>query len=184
MKQLKEATRIAAVAAMVSCMAVVMPATAQGEASAAEEILALKTEEAQIAEWEKMLLAAQKNPTCYVNLFNNIPCAQEVAAEYQKYYDADMKCRELMFSFTDNHPDVIAAKKEVERSRQKFLDAVRRALLACRPMLEVARKRIANLHQKMKSEAEIMSEKLKLEQMRLEIERLKLERAKLEQMAK
>lgn len=120
----------------------------QGLSKTTGDVLALETEATKLEEWEKVLLAVQKNPSSYASLSINVSRAQEIAAEFHEYQDADKKCRELMISFTDNHPDVIAVKRELEFSRQKFLGAVEHALSVGRSTLKVARNRLSCLRQK------------------------------------
>ena len=112
------------------------------------DILALETEETQLVEWEKMLEDVQKNPSSYGNLSTGVPRAQEIAQEFRTYQDADNNYQKLLFAFTDDHPDVINAKKAQELGKQRFLDAAARALLTGRSTLRVARNRLVNLKKK------------------------------------
>ena len=112
------------------------------------DILALETEETQLVEWEKMLEAVQKDPSSYGNLSTGVPRAQEIAQEFRTYQDADSNYQKLLFAFTEDHPDVINAKKAQELGRQRFLDAAARALLTGRSTLRVARNRLVNLRKK------------------------------------
>ena len=112
------------------------------------DILALETEETQLVEWEKMLEAVQKDPASYGNLSTGVPRAQEIAQEFRTYQDADNNYQKLLFAFTEDHPDVINAKKAQELGKQRFLDAAARALLTGRSTLRVARNRLVNLRKK------------------------------------
>ena len=120
----------------------------QGLSKTTADILALETEETQLIEWEKMLSAVQKDPASYGNLSTSVPRAQEIAEEFRAYQDAEGQCQKLMFSFTDSHPEVIAAKRTLELAKQRFLDAAARALLTGRSTLKVTRNQLANLRQK------------------------------------
>ena len=120
----------------------------QGLSKTTADILALETVETQLIEWEKMLSAVQKDPASYGNLSTSVPRAQEIAEEFRAYQDAEGLCQKLMFTFTDSHPEVIAAKRAVELSKQRFLDAAARALLTGRSTLQVTRNQLANLRQK------------------------------------
>ncbi len=120
----------------------------QGLSKTTGDILGLETEETQLTEWEKMLSAVQKDPASYGNLSTGVPRAQEIATEFRTYQDSEEKYQKLMFSYTDSHPEVISAKKELELSRQRFLDAAARALLTGRSTLNVARNRLTNLRHK------------------------------------
>ena len=120
----------------------------QGLSKTTGDILALETEETQLIEWEKMLAAVQQDPASYGNLSTGVPRAQEIATEFRAYQDAEGECQKLMFSFTDSHPEVIAAKKALELAKQRFLDAAARALLTGRSTLKVSRNQLSNLRQK------------------------------------
>ena len=120
----------------------------QGLSKTTGDILALETEETQLIEWEKMLAAVQQDPASYGNLSTGVPRAQEIATEFRAYQDAEGECQKLMFSFTDSHPEVIAAKKALELAKQRFLDAAARALLTGRSTLKVSRNQLTNLRQK------------------------------------
>ena len=125
------------------------------------DILALETVETQLIEWEKMLSAVQKDPASYGNLSTSVPRAQEIAEEFRAYQDAEGLCQKLMFTFTDSHPEVIAAKRAVELSKQRFLDAASRALLTGRSTLKVTRNQLTNLRQK---QSDLRNELSSLEQ--------------------
>ena len=120
----------------------------QGLSKTTADILALETVETQLIEWEKMLSAVQKDPASYGNLSTSVPRAQEIAEEFRAYQDAEGQYQKLTFTFTDSHPEVIAAKRAVELSKQRFLDAAARALLTGRSTLQVTRNQLANLRQK------------------------------------
>ena len=120
----------------------------QGLSKTTADVLALETVETQLIEWEKMLSAVQKDPASYGNLSTSVPRAQEIAEEFRAYQDAEGQYQKLTFSFTDSHPEVIAAKRAVELSKQRFLDAAARALLTGRSTLKVTRNQLANLRQK------------------------------------
>lgn len=112
------------------------------------DILALEADETQLIEWEKMLAAVQKDPTSYGSLSVNVPRAQEIATEFHAYQDAEGEYQKLLFAYTDNHPEVISAKKALELARQRFLDAAARALLTGRSTLLVTRNQLSNLRAK------------------------------------
>lgn len=120
----------------------------QGLSKTTTDILALETMETQLIEWEKMLTAVQKDPASYGNLSTSVPRAQEIAEEFRAYQDADGLYQKLMFTFTESHPEVIAAKRALELSKQRFLDAAARALLTGRSTLKVTRNQLAILRQK------------------------------------
>ena len=120
----------------------------QGLSKTTGDILALETEETQLIEWEKMLAAVQQDPSSYGNLSTGVPRAQEIAAEFRTFQDAEGEYQKLMFAFTDSHPEVIAAKKALELAKKRFLDAAARALLTGRSTLKVTRNQLANLKQK------------------------------------
>ncbi len=112
------------------------------------DILLLETEETQLTEWEKMLAAVQKDPKSYGSLSTGVPRAQEIATEYRAYQDASGEYEKLQFTFTENHPEVVAKKKETELAKQRFLDASARALQTGRSTLQVTRNRLTNLRTK------------------------------------
>ena len=120
----------------------------QARSQTTVSILQLETEEAQLVEWEKMLSAVQKDPASYGNLSTGVPRAEEIAAEFKAYQDADGEYKKLTLAYTDNHPDVLAAKQMLEFSRQRFLDSAARALLTGRSTLQVTRNQLASLRQK------------------------------------
>ena len=115
------------------------------------DLLALEAEETQLVEWEKMLAAVQKDPASFGSLSTGVPRAQEISAEFRTFQDAEGEYQKLILSFTESHPEVIAAKKMEALARQRFLDAVARALLTGRSTLTVARNQLANLRQKQES---------------------------------
>ena len=112
---------------------------------ATADVLSLETERTQLIEWEKMLAAVQKDPTTYGSLAVNVPRAGEIASEFQAYQKADGEYQTLLFSYTENHPEVVTKKKESELARQRFLDAAARALLTGRSTLKVTQNQLANL---------------------------------------
>ena len=112
------------------------------------DVLSLETEETQLVEWEKMLEDVQKDPENYGNLSTGVPRAQEIAAEFRAFQDAASAYQSLLVTYTDNHPEVIASKKKLDISRQRFIDAAQRALLTGRSMLKVVRNRLSNLKTK------------------------------------
>lgn len=120
----------------------------QGLSKTTADILILESEETQLIEWEKMLAAVQKDPATYGNLSTGVPRASEIAAEFRAYQDADGEYQKLLFAYTENHPDVISAKKVLALSKQRFLDAAARALLTGRSTLQVVRNQLANLRSK------------------------------------
>ena len=120
----------------------------QARSQTTSGILALETQEAQLVEWEKMLSAVQKDPASYGNLSTGVPRAEEIATEFKAYQDADGEYKKLMLVFTENHPEVLAAKQMLELSRQRFLDSAARALLTGRSTLQVTRNQLASLRQK------------------------------------
>lgn len=125
------------------------------------DILELESEQAQLVEWEKMLAAVQQDPTTYGSLSVNVPRAQEIAAEFKTYQEADAEYQTLLFSFTENHPEVIAKKKASDLARQRFLDAAARALLTGRSTLKVTQNQVANLKAR---QEELKAELISVEQ--------------------
>ena len=120
----------------------------QARSQTTVSILTLETEEAQLVEWEKMLSAVQKDPASYGNLSTGVPRAEEIATEFKAYQDADGEFKKLMLVYTENHPEVRAAKQMLEFSRQRFLDSAARALLTGRSTLQVTRNQLVSLRQK------------------------------------
>jgi capsular exopolysaccharide synthesis family protein len=112
------------------------------------DILVLETEENQLMEWEKMLAQVKKDPSTYGSLSTGVPRAQEIATEFRAYQDAEGEYQKLLFAYTDNHPDVISAKKVLGLSKQRFLDAAARALLTGRSTLQVVRNQLSSLKNK------------------------------------
>ena len=112
------------------------------------DILALETAETQLVEWEKTLRDVQKAPENFGSLASGVPRAQEIAEEYRAFQDASMAYAALKLSYTENHPEVLAKKKELDMSRQRFLDAVGRALQTGIATLSVTRNQIASLYKK------------------------------------
>ena len=108
-------------------------------------IMQLEAEQAQLAEWEKMLSLVQQDPTTYGSLSVNVPRAQEIATEFQAYQKADGEYQTLLFSYTENHPEVIAKKKEADLARQRFVEAASRALLTGRSTLKVTQNQLSSL---------------------------------------
>lgn len=125
------------------------------------DILELESEQAQLVEWEKMLAAVQQDPTTYGSLSVNVPRAQEIASEFKTYQEADAEYQTLLFSFTENHPEVIAKKKASDLARQRFLDAAARALLTGRSTLKVTQNQVANLKAR---QEELKAELISVEQ--------------------
>lgn len=120
----------------------------QGLSKTVQSILVLETDESQLIEWEKMLSMVQKDPTSYGSLSVSVPRAQEIATEFKAFQDADGEYQKLLFAYTESHPDVISKKKEMELSKQRFLEAADRALQTGRSTLKVTRNQLANLKQK------------------------------------
>lgn len=120
----------------------------QGLSKTTTDILTLEANETQLVEWEKMLSAVQKDPASYGSLSTGVPRAQEIAAEFRSYQDAESEHQKLLFGYTESHPLVIAAEKSRELARQRFLDAAARALLTGRSTLVVTRNQLANLRAK------------------------------------
>ncbi|MBR2713226.1 MAG: AAA family ATPase [Kiritimatiellae bacterium] len=120
----------------------------QARSKTTTDILALEAEESQLIEWEKMLAAVQQDPASYGNLSTGVPRAQEIAAEFKTYQDAEGAYQKLMLAFTEEHPDVIAAKKMLDLARQRFLDSAARALQTGRSTLQVTRNQLAGMRQK------------------------------------
>ena len=112
------------------------------------DILALETAETQLVEWEKTLRDVQKAPENFGSLASGVPRAQEIAEEYRAFQDASMAYAALQLSYTENHPEVMAKKKELEMSRQRFLDATERALQTGIATLRVTRNQLASLYKK------------------------------------
>ena len=120
----------------------------QARSKTTTDILQLESEETQLLEWEKMLAAVQKDPSSYGNLSTGVPRAQEIATEFKAYQDADSEYQKLMLAFTENHPEVVSAKKALDLARQRFLDSAARALLTGRATLQVTRNQLASLRKK------------------------------------
>ena len=112
------------------------------------DILALETQETQLTEWEKLLQAVQKDPETFGNLSAGVPRAEEIAKEFRAFQDASGAYQGLLVTYTENHPEVVARKKELDLSKQRFLDATARALLTGRSTLQVVRNQLASLRQK------------------------------------
>ena len=112
------------------------------------DILQLEGDETQLVEWEKMLKDVQKSPESFGSLSIGVPRAQEIATEFRAFQDASSEYQKLQFAFTDNHPDVIAKKKELEVAKQRFLDATSRALQTGVSTLMVTRNQLSNLRAK------------------------------------
>ena len=129
------------------------------------DILALEAEETQLVEWEKMLATVQQDPKSYGNLSTGVPRAQEIAAEFRTYQNAEADYQKLTISYTENHPEVISAKKMQELAKQRFLDAAARALQTGRSTLRVTRNQLTNLRQKqedLKAEQSSVSQRIVL----------------------
>ena len=120
----------------------------QARSKTTTDILALEAEESQLIEWEKMLATVRQDPASYGNLSTGVPRAQEIAAEFKAYQDAEGEYQKLMLAFTEEHPDVISAKKMLDLARQRFLDSAARALQTGRSTLQVTRNQLVNLRQK------------------------------------
>ena len=112
------------------------------------DILVLETTETQLVEWEKTLRDVQKAPENFGSLASGVPRAQEISEEYRAFQDASLGYASLQLVYTDNHPDVLAKKKELEMSKQRFLDAVERALQTGIATLRVTRNQLASLYKK------------------------------------
>ena len=112
------------------------------------DILTLEGEETQLVAWEKMLEAVKDAPERFGSLSTSVPRAQEISTEYRAFQDATGAYQKLLFTFTENHPDVVAKAKELEIAKQRFVDATQRALETGRSTLQVARNRLANLRAK------------------------------------
>ncbi len=120
----------------------------QGLSKTTSDILALETSETQLIEWEKLLIEVQKDPESFGNLSTGVPRAEEIANEYRQFQDDSGAYASLLVAYTENHPEVLAAKKRLEMSRQRFLDAVSRALLTGRSTLQVTRNQLGNMRNK------------------------------------
>ena len=112
------------------------------------DILRLETEETQLAEWEKMLSEVQKKPESFGTLSTGVPRAQEIASEYNAFLGAKDGYEKLLVLYTQNHPEVMAKKKELDVARQRFLDAAARALQTGRSNLRVTQNRLSQLRAK------------------------------------
>ena len=120
----------------------------QGLSKTTADILALETQETQLIEWEKLLQAVQKDPETFGNLSTGVPRAEEIAKEYRAFQDASGEYQDLLVSYTENHPEVVAKKKALDLAKQRFLDATSRALLTGRSTLQVVRNQLSSLRQK------------------------------------
>lgn len=125
------------------------------------DIIALESEETQLVEWEKMLASVQNDPTTYGSLAVNVPRAQEIAVEFSAYQTAEGEYQSLLSDYTETHPEVMAKKKQCELSRQRFLDAAKRAHDTGQATLQVTRNQIANLKTK---QEELKAELIAVEQ--------------------
>ena len=120
----------------------------QGLSKTTTDILALETQETQLVEWEKLLTEVQKDPETFGNLSTGVPRAEEIAKEYRAFQDASGAYQGLLVAYTENHPEVVSKKKELDLAKQRFLDATSRALLTGRSTLNVVRNQLSNLKQK------------------------------------
>ena len=109
------------------------------------DILALEGEETQLVAWEKMLETVKDAPERFGSLSTSVPRAQEISTEYRAFQDAAEAYRKMLFTFTENHPDVVARAKELAIARQRFADAAQRARESGRAALRLARDNLANL---------------------------------------
>ncbi|MGN0855034.1 MAG: GumC family protein [Kiritimatiellia bacterium] len=135
--------------------------TQQSLAKTTGDILALEGEETQLVAWEKLLQTVKDDPERFGALSTSVPRAQEISTEYRAFQDASGDYQKLLFTFTENHPDVMAKAKELEIAKQRFIDATQRALETGRSTLQVARNRLANLRAKRE---DLKSELVSLEQ--------------------
>ena len=78
------------------------------------DILTLEAEEGQLVEWEKALVAVQKDPESFGSLPTGAQRAQEIATEYRAFLDASTEYSKLQFTYTENHPEVVAKLKELD----------------------------------------------------------------------
>ena len=123
-----------------------------------QDLLALESEELKLIEFEKILRDVQKDPNNFGALSSTIQRAQEISERYQKYMDASSAYATLKVSYTDKHPGVIAAAKELEACKKHFVEAVERALQAgiaglsaVRNQLSVARRKQEDLRNELSS---------------------------------
>ena len=120
----------------------------QGLSKTTADILALETQETQLVEWEKLLTEVQKDPETFGTLSAGIPRAEDISKEYRAFQDASGAYQGLLVAYTENHPEVVSKKKELDLAKQRFLDAASRALLTGRSTLNVVRNQLSNLRQK------------------------------------
>jgi capsular exopolysaccharide synthesis family protein len=142
----------------------------QGLSKITADILNFENQESQLVEWEKILVAVQKEPETFGALSAGIPRAEDITREYNAFQDADGKYHKLTVAFTDNHPDVIAEKKNLEISKQRFLDAVARARQAGSSTLAVVRSQLAKLRAKssdLSKELESLGQRIGIAETRL-----------------
>lgn len=120
----------------------------QGLSSTTTSILSLETTSTQLEEWERLLTEVQKDPESFGTLSTGVPRAEEIASEYRQFQNDSGQYTGLLVAYTDNHPEVLMAKRKLELSKQRFLDAVARALLTGRSTLQVTRNQLAILRAK------------------------------------
>ena len=122
--------------------------TQQSLSKTTSDILTLESEETQLVAWEMMLKAVKDDPESFGSLSTSVPRAQEIATDYRAFQDATGAYQKLLFTFTENHPDVVAKGKELEIAKKRFIDATLRALETGRSTLQVTRNQLANLRNK------------------------------------
>lgn len=133
----------------------------QGYSKTTGDILALEAEETQLVEYEKLLASVEQNPETFASLSSNVPRAEEIATEYRAFQDAAGNCAKLEMMFTENHPDVQAAKAQLNLAKGRFIAATKRALLTSRSTLQVVRNQLTVLRQK---QEDLRSESASIEQ--------------------
>ncbi len=136
------------------------------------DILTLEAEEGQLVEWEKLLVAVQDDPESFGSLPTGAQRAQEIATEYRAFLDASTEYSKLQFTFTENHPEVVAKAKELEMAKKRFLDATARARQTCSSTLKVVRNQLVGLRarqEEFRTELSSLSQRIVLAESRLNV---------------
>lgn len=96
------------------------------------DVLSLQSEVTSASEWVAVLEKAQENPNNFASLPSSVPRSAEIGAAYTALQKADLEMKQLLATFTAQHPAVKAKSKELEAAKASFVEAVANALSTAR----------------------------------------------------
>ena len=106
------------------------------------DILTLQSEMTSGSEWVAVLEKAQANPETFADLPSSVPRSSEISTAYDLLQKTKMEMRQLLNTFTINHPAAKAKDKELESAQASFVTAVSNALATARGNLNACKNQL------------------------------------------